>query len=119
MLSCNVKGVVNGYPLRLEAELVAERSADFSPEFLRHIFGRIDWKALVGAAKSLPEDFRVSDLPDEVDTSLLDSDEFLRRFHRALLEIHVEKGALVCPETGRRFPIDKGIPNMLLNEDEV
>ena len=27
-------------------------------------------------------------------------------------------GDLVCPETGRRFPVSDGIPNMLLNEDE-
>ncbi|XP_078429663.1 multifunctional methyltransferase subunit TRM112 homolog A-like [Wolffia australiana] len=119
MLACNVKGVVNGYPLRLEAEIVAERAADFQADFLRHIFGRIDWKALVSAARSLPEEHRVVDLPEEADPSMLDSEEFLRRFHRALLEIHVEKGALVCPESGRRFPIDKGIPNMLLNEDEI
>jgi len=26
---------------------------------------------------------------------------------------------LICPESGRKFPISKGIPNMLLNEDEV
>jgi hypothetical protein len=26
---------------------------------------------------------------------------------------------LVCPETGRKFPVNKGIPNMLLHEDEV
>jgi multifunctional methyltransferase subunit TRM112 len=31
----------------------------------------------------------------------------------------VEEGTLVCPESGRKFPINKGIPNMLLNEDEV
>jgi uncharacterized protein YbaR (Trm112 family) len=36
-----------------------------------------------------------------------------------LLQVHLEEGALVCPETGRRFPVSKGIPNMLLNEDEV
>ncbi|MFS7888300.1 putative multifunctional methyltransferase subunit Trm112 [Helianthus anomalus] len=33
--------------------------------------------------------------------------------------VHLEEGALVCLETGRRFPVNKGIPNMLLHEDEV
>lgn len=33
-------------------------------------------------------------------------------------QLHVEEGQLICPESGRRFPIQKGIPNMLLNEDE-
>jgi multifunctional methyltransferase subunit TRM112 len=34
-------------------------------------------------------------------------------------QVHLEEGALICPETGRRFPVTKGVPNMLLNEDEV
>ena len=32
---------------------------------------------------------------------------------RGLLQIEVKEGALVCPETGRQFPITNGIPNML------
>ncbi len=43
----------------------------------------------------------------------------LQKLHHALLEIHITEGALICPETGRRFPIKNGIPNMLLHEDEV
>ena len=35
------------------------------------------------------------------------------------LQVEILEGALVCPETGRKFPITNGIPNMLLNEDEV
>ena len=44
--------------------------------------------------------------------------DFLHSFHHALLEVTLEEGALICPETGRKFPVKKGIPNMLLNEDE-
>ena len=39
--------------------------------------------------------------------------------HHALVEIEVIEGHLECPESGRQFPIKNGIPNMLLNEDEV
>lgn len=35
------------------------------------------------------------------------------------VQVCLEEGSLICPETGRRFPVSKGIPNMLLNEDEV
>lgn len=35
------------------------------------------------------------------------------------MQVEVIDGDLVCPETGRKFPINAGIPNMLLNEDEV
>ena len=34
-------------------------------------------------------------------------------------QIEVVEGNLVCPESGRKFPIQNGIPNMLLREDEV
>jgi multifunctional methyltransferase subunit TRM112 len=54
-----------------------------------------------------------------VTAEALQDEAFLRAFHHALLEVHLEEGALVCPETGRRFLVSKGIPNMLLNEDEV
>ena len=50
---------------------------------------------------------------------MLQEDEaFLRAFHHALLEVHLEDGALLCPETGRRFPVAQGVPNLLLQEDE-
>jgi multifunctional methyltransferase subunit TRM112 len=29
------------------------------------------------------------------------------------------EGILLCPDTGRKFPIKDGIPNMILHEDEV
>jgi multifunctional methyltransferase subunit TRM112 len=49
---------------------------------------------------------------------MLQDDGFLQKFHHALLEVTLEEGALVCPETGRKFVVSKGIPNLLLTEDE-
>ena len=115
MLSSNIKGVTNGFPLRIEIEKVVEKPVDFNPEFLRNMFPKIEWKALVSAARSMG----YVELPEEVEPSTLYSEDFLHKFHHALLELHLEEGALVCPETGRRFPVSKGIPNMLLHEDEV
>ncbi|KAF4350322.1 hypothetical protein F8388_010878 [Cannabis sativa] len=115
MLSSNIKGVTNGFPLRIEVVKVVEKEVELNPDFLKSMFSKIDWKALVEAARSIG----YTELPNEVDPSMLDSDDFLRRFHHALLQLHLEEGALICPETGRRFPVTKGIPNMLLHEDEV
>ncbi|PSR99882.1 Multifunctional methyltransferase subunit TRM112-like protein [Actinidia chinensis var. chinensis] len=115
MLSSNIKGVTNGFPLLIEAEKVVEKPVDFNPDFLRNIFPKIDWKALVAAARAVG----YGELPDTADAAMLESDDFLRHLHHALLQLHLEEGALVCPETGRRFPVNKGIPNMLLHEDEV
>lgn len=43
----------------------------------------------------------------------------LKALHHVLFEIHVLEGELVCPESGRRFFVRDGIPNMLLHEDEL
>ncbi|XP_009145357.1 multifunctional methyltransferase subunit TRM112 homolog A [Brassica rapa] len=120
MLSCNIKGVTNGFPLKIEAEKVIEKEVDFNPEFLRHMFAKIEWKALVEAARSLG----YAELPEDSSDataieSSVDDESLLKKLHHALLELHLEEGALVCPETGRKFPVNKGIPNMLLHEDEV
>ncbi|GBG00582.1 multifunctional methyltransferase subunit [Raphidocelis subcapitata] len=116
MLACTIKGVQNGFPLKIEAEEVVEREADFDPDFLRHIFPKLEWAAFLEGARALG---CAEGLPDAVPEGALEEEAFLRAFHHALLEVHLEEGALVCPETGRRFIVSKGIPNMLLNEDEV
>ena len=56
--------------------------------------------------------------PDQVSPDMLQNEEFLQQFHHALLELVLEEGALICPETGRRFTVSRGVPNLLLNEDE-
>ena len=33
--------------------------------------------------------------------------------HHVLLEVEIIEGHLVCPETGKRFPVKDGIPSML------
>ncbi|KAJ8747427.1 hypothetical protein K2173_001008 [Erythroxylum novogranatense] len=115
MLSSKIKGVSNGFPLRIEVEKVIEKQVELNPDFLKNIFPKVDWKALVEAGRTMG----FAELPEEADLLMLDSSEFLSKFHHALLELHLEEGALVCPETGRKFPVNKGIPNMLLHEDEV
>jgi multifunctional methyltransferase subunit TRM112 len=85
-------------------------------DFLRHIFGRIVWPALLEGARSLG---CAAGLPEDPPApEALEDEAFLKAFHHALLEVHLEEGALICPESGRRFPVAKGIPNLLLNEDE-
>lgn len=60
------------------------------------------------------------DLPDEFQQETASNDpELLQKLHHILLEIDIINGSLTCPETGRIFPISNGIPNMLLNENEI
>eukprot|EP00271_Cylindrocystis_brebissonii_P015544 TRINITY_DN38465_c0_g1_i1.p1 TRINITY_DN38465_c0_g1~~TRINITY_DN38465_c0_g1_i1.p1 ORF type:complete len:123 (+),score=24.00 TRINITY_DN38465_c0_g1_i1:295-663(+) len=115
LLTCNIKGVKNGYPLKIEAIQLEERETELNPEFLQKMYPKLEWKALREAALAVG----VEGLPETVEPAMLEDDVFLKLFHHALLEVHLEEGALICPETGRRFPVSKGIPNMLLNEDEI
>ncbi|NXA76203.1 TR112 protein, partial [Thryothorus ludovicianus] len=62
---------------------------------------------------------RPSELPPEPGPDYEADEDFLRRLHHVLLEVEVLEGALQCPDSGRRFPISRGVPNMLLSEDEA
>ncbi|CAD5188585.1 unnamed protein product [Musa acuminata subsp. malaccensis] len=42
ILSCNIKGVANDFPLRREAEKRVEKEVELNADFLRHIFPKIE-----------------------------------------------------------------------------
>jgi len=58
-------------------------------------------------------------LPAEWKDEFLEDESVMRKMHVVLFDIHMVEGKLVCPESGREFPVERGIPNMLLNDDEV
>ncbi|EQC34803.1 hypothetical protein SDRG_07608 [Saprolegnia diclina VS20] len=116
MLYCNKKGVSNGFPLRLSADETEVVASDFNADFVKKMLAKIDYAAFHGAATSLG----VADgLPSAMTEADMANDEVLKKVQHALLDVHVKKGTLTCPESGREFPIVDGIPNMLLREDEV
>ena len=100
----------------LQAKDVKVCEAEFNPEFIARVITRLDWPVIVKAAKDLGHG---SDLPTELPEHYETENDFLKKAHHVLMEIDIINGDLVCPETGRRFPVSDGIPNMLLNEDEV
>ncbi|XP_054163012.1 multifunctional methyltransferase subunit TRM112-like protein [Oppia nitens] len=108
-----LKGVTVGFPLKLVANEVKEVNVDFNKDFIERMIPKVDWSVLTITAQQfgvqLPDSYTPNDTEEEV----------LKRVHHALLEIEVIDGELICPETGRKFPISQGIPNMLCNEDEV
>ena len=53
----------------------------------------------------MQESIGLGDLPASVPEDAATDETFLRAFHHALLEVHVKEGYLICPESGRRFPI--------------
>jgi len=115
MLACHIKGVKNNFPFLIEVTKVETCDAEYDPEFLRHMFPRIIWPAFLQGASQMG---CREGLPEVATAEMLQNDSFLKKFHHALLEVRLQEGALVCPETGRKFPVSKGIPNLLLTEDE-
>ena len=116
MLKCNAKGVKNGYPLQIEVEKTETRETEFNPEFIKNMLPKLDYSVLLGASKQLGSE---TALPESLTEEMKADDEILKKIHHVLMEVLLIEGNLICPETGRKFPVKNGIPNMLLNEDEV
>lgn len=122
--------------LFLQINKKEEVEAEFNPTFIERLLPKLDWPTVHLAAQMVwfnillfnflrKHDFSVSQvdlgdvIPPEQPANIADNEELLQKLHHLLLEIDVLEGQLECPETGRVFPITDGIPNMLLNEDEV
>eukprot|EP00658_Telonema_sp_P-2_P015003 TRINITY_DN15732_c0_g1_i7.p2 TRINITY_DN15732_c0_g1~~TRINITY_DN15732_c0_g1_i7.p2 ORF type:complete len:100 (+),score=31.88 TRINITY_DN15732_c0_g1_i7:195-494(+) len=56
MLESPVKGVSQRFPLGIEADQTEVTEQEFNPEFISHMFPRIDWDALLAAAQALKID---------------------------------------------------------------
>jgi len=125
-----------GYPLDIEATNVIEEESPIDVSLLKKLVPKLEYSALRQACQQLaeqrPEDpgskpIRIPELPDQLppsfDSSTDDVDSATKQLyedlHHVLFNIHVIEGALVCPDTKRRFPIKDGIPNMILHEDEL
>ena len=106
------KDAPTGYPLLIEVEAMEMRECEFSVAFIRNMLPSLEWNGVLYAAKSVG----IEGFPAVFDMALLADEEFCRAAHNLLLCIHIEKGILICPETGRRFVIEKGIPNMIIPE---
>lgn len=88
---------------------------------------RINYNILLSAIEQIkpqcPEDFTIPDLPPTIDLTKegvdILNDDTLSTLQLVLMDIYVEEGKLICPDSGRKFSISGGIPNMLLHEDEI
>lgn len=111
-----LKGVVSGYPLTIKATKCKVEETDFNPEFICRFIPKLDYSVLWAAADSIGYS---EHLPKSLIENYEENEDFLRKVHKALMEVEILEGTLTCPETGREFPIVRGIPNMLLTEAEV
>lgn len=70
-------------------------------------------------AASSPLQLGVAALPEEVPAGAESDAGFLRSVYALVFDIHLEEGNLLCPHCGRAYPVRKGVPNMLLRDDEM
>lgn len=128
LLVCNVKACVAtasrsasaaplNFPLRIEVAEggLKQEATEFRPEAVARLLAKLDWPALRAAAAQLG----IAELPPSPPPRPEEDLGFLKSVHDLVLDVHVLEGRLVCPNCGRAFPISKGIPNMLLTDDEV
>ncbi len=103
MLVSNAKGVseAEGYPLTLEVTEHRREETEFDAPATRKTMETVKYDALRGAARAV-----AIDLPEVYDG---DDEDVLRKVHVALCDVHVIEGCLVCPKSGRRFPINNGM----------
>lgn len=60
----------------------------------------------------------VTTLPPTLTDAMAQDPSFLRALYHVLTNVHLVRGMLTCPVTGREFPVEDGIPNFLLEEEE-
>jgi multifunctional methyltransferase subunit TRM112 len=109
------KNVTLGYPLGIEIEEMEVDETDLDVDFIRNILPTLDWNGILTGAAAVGFD----GLPATFDVKHLDDHDFLKVIHKLLLDVHVVKGKLICPETGRIYQITDGIPRMNISEDDA
>nr|XP_058141045.1 multifunctional methyltransferase subunit TRM112-like protein [Dasypus novemcinctus] len=114
--SSHVRGVgPRGFPLRPQATEVRINPVEFNSDFVARMIPKVEWAALLEAADTL----HLVEVPKGPIEGYEQDEKFLRKMHHVLLEVNVLEGTLQCPASGRLFPISRGIPNMLLSEEET
>lgn len=118
-LQSNVRGTEKGYPLTIEADEVLIEESPMDEELLTKLIPKLDYAVLRAATEQLKNKATgdIPDLPETCPDPM--TEDVLAKLHTILIDVHLVEGHLVCPDTGRKFPVKEGIPNMILHEDEV
>ena len=61
----------------------------------------------------------ISTLPSVLTSDLAENADFCKALYHILMHVHLIQGMLTCPATGREFPVQDGIPNMMIDETEA
>ena len=64
-------------------------------------------------------DPRLPTVPDVRPMDIQDDENMLRKLHFILFNTSILSGEMQCGNCERGYPIKNGVPNMLLEEDEI
>jgi multifunctional methyltransferase subunit TRM112 len=101
---------------------VEEESAPMDAELVTKLLPKLEYSAIVAAVADIADKVEnLPEIPNELPTeeAIIENPSILEALHHVLFNIHILEGDLICPDTGRKFPIKQGIPNMILHEDEI
>lgn len=128
-LQSNVKGTIDGYPLKIEGSNIVVENSSMDSDLIRNVLPKLNYPGLKKAINDIrnvptlmsnPMFMEAIDVPPECPREgekISESD--MKALHFFLFDVHVIEGSLICPDTGRSFKITDGIPNMILHEDEI
>ena len=119
LLMCNKKTCIDNeknYPLIIKAVKVNTVKSEFDEEKTKVFFYKMDKRALNQGCKDL--NISKFDLEKMTEEQLQDKD-VLEYLHNILFEVEIEDGNLVCANCGREYMIKRGIPDMVLKDDEI
>lgn len=115
-----------GFPLKITAIEVrvddddnndqtnSEQQQQREIAFVKGILGILDWPALVRGASQMG----LNTLPPTLSEELVKDPTFLRALYHVLMNVHLVKGMVTCPTSGREFPVTDGVVNFMLEEEE-
>jgi len=116
----------NGYPLQIEVKALRYEESPVNKDFLLNVLPKVNYPALRSAMQQISHHCEppLAEIPENLDVSDTEGnknldDATIANLHRVLLDVYLVEGWLVCPDTGRKFPVKDCIPNMILHEDEI
>ena len=100
---------------------VEDPASEVNKELLLRLLPKLNYPALLQAVEQIAPhvDGGLPPLPEQLPSTFEQKDDLLALLHKMLFDIHLMDGTLVCPGTGRKFPVKDSIPNMLLHADEI
>ena len=114
LLMCNLKTCIGvNLPLTLQVNEMSEENTEYNAVLTTKMLGKIDWKVFVRTVEALGHT-----LPEELSAEDLANENLMKNVYHLLFNLNVVSGSLICQNCGRVYPIEKSIPNMLLEDRE-